>query len=111
MTDTELIKAVADRQGWTNIYTTDLPGNNIQWRGTPPEAKRVDIELPPWLTSVDAALGVLDTLGMEYRMGVLKNGSCWCEVYRKGVNYLWQDEPSLPRAILLAFLELPKEKP
>ena len=106
MTDPELVAAVAKRLGWTNIETKDLPGNNIQWMGTPSEAKSARIELPPWRTSVDAALGLLDKTHLKMQFTV-KYGS-WVVVYKKiyrGSN------KSLPHAILLAFLESQEEKP
>ena len=52
MTDAELIKRVAEKAGWMVS-----PRDKIHWK---PPGGSYYTDLPPWLTSVDAALSVLD---------------------------------------------------
>ena len=111
MTDAELIAAVAKKAGWTHIHTYDLAGNNMQIMGIPPGAKTpcVELPLPPWLTSVDACLKLLDktfpTIAMTRLSGI------WTVLLLVNTDnsmvskkFEAADE-SLPRAILLAWLE------
>ena len=80
MTDTELIKAVAEKVGWT------------------------DYVVPDWLTSVDAALGAIKPSN-EFELW--KDCSGWnCSDH----GSFSHGETTECRAILEAFVKLPKEK-
>ena len=118
MTDAELVAAVAKRLGWT--FSTDgcdfesppcchpkSPHWDQPLKDTPQwPAYILDGALPPWLTSIDAALGVLDkTKPLEIVWD--ESEQRWDVIY---VDSLKKNE-SLPHAILLAFLESQEEKP
>ncbi len=97
MTDAELIKRVAERLGWTHLETR----NGVLF-GYDPNHTGSFIPCPPWRTSVDAALGVLDEK-LYLRMKWDVNG--W-EVSYARLDINGRDIESLPRAILEAFLEV-----
>ena len=111
MTD-DLIKQVAERLGWTNVKSSAQYPE--EFYGDPPnQAEGQRWMLPHWLTSVDAALGVLDKPYAEISItryafsSTGRNG--WFVNYQiKGYDHRGYDE-SLPRAILLAFLEAPHD--
>ena len=104
MTDTELIKDVLKKLGWKHNPKFSPNGDILPWIG--PDTFRRS-ELPPWLTSVDAALGVLGK--RSYDIFSRETGyQFWLWPDTETATVLGEDE-SLPRAILLAFLELPKE--
>ncbi len=102
MDDKKLIAAVAKKAGWTHIHTHDLPGNNIQIKGRPPGSKMTYIELPPWLTSVDECLKLLDK-EKQFEITWLSGQQRW-RVYYEGLMPMAYHK-LLPRAILFAWLE------
>lgn len=109
MTDAELIKAVAEKLGWKfHPKNPNIALSYNLWAG--PKGERIigDIdELPPWLTSVDAALSVLDKSEADIDFRWLSREKEWRIIYKSCYTY----NESLPRAICEAFLQAPKEKP
>ena len=100
MNDQEVIKNVATRLGWTEIkMSTDHEGCLIiQGR-----LDGVRVESRPWDQSVDAALSVLDK--NEFLLITWDSfGKAWRIDYQIKGNVIVNE--SLPRAILLAFLEV-----
>ena len=101
----DLIKRVAERLG-----AKQLPGNIWNWqtsRGRECFAKDTE-----WLTSVDAALSVVKDFPIVMMTKTVKNNSCeLVEVLSeaKGIRRFRAEAESLPRAILLAFLEAPHD--
>ena len=105
MTDAELIKVVAKRLGWKYLKHEGLSEHDgfDVYRWYSPSGEMA--ELPPWLTSLDVCLDLLDDVGYTIHswseiphLKQIKN----YEVHYMGIEV--RDE-SLPRAILLAFLE------
>ncbi len=105
MTDAELIAAVAKKAGWTNLR--QIPPNqwNVAcWFGILPgdPDKGLRSEMPPWLTSVDACLELLEPEGRaDIDMHWFHGPQTWRVIYRNSLG----SGKSLPRAILLAWLE------
>ena len=94
MIDEALIAAIAKRLGWTE----DGHGgyghiSGYYWHGKV-------------LPSVDAALGILDKK-VRFSIDWFRLEDRWMVCYRTAIKH----NESLPRAILLAFLEVPEEKP
>ena len=108
MDDQELIAAVAKKAGWTELSDEPAwmdPEAPIQVYGLNPQGRL--LPLPPWRTSVDAALGVLS--GNAGLVANIEYSPHYSSVALIDDNH---DEPfasagdkSLPRAILLAWLE------
>ena len=108
LTDEKLIAAVAKKAGWTNLK--QIPPNqwNVAcWFGILPgdPDKGLRSEMPPWLTSVDEGLKLLDK---SKRLKIV-----WKEELQE-FRVQYADEPEvfiaeslelLPHAILLAWLE------
>ena len=93
MTDDELIKAVAEKAGGTKI------GLTAKWRNP----SGIIVNLPPWLYSVDAALGVIKPSN-EFELW--KDDTGWnCSDH----GTFSHGQPTACRAILLAFLEAKNE--
>lgn len=103
MKDAELTAAVALKVGWKKREVKASDSNtDLHWLdlyGNPSEA--------PWLTSVDAALGVLDKSELFNLHWVGTDAQVWHVFYGTAES----SNKSLPRAILLAFLESQEEKP
>lgn len=128
MTDAELIKAAAERLGYQwfeYFYSADgepsgqrevrIPGSKESqlWRladMTLPVTSEPYFVCPPWLTSVDAALSVLDKKWYVDIESVPSNGR-WSVTINEEIQTVAQSLADLPRAILEAFLAAPKEKP
>ena len=112
MTDAELIKAVAKRLGWEHCpgSSKDWPDGSksyFDWKDPEGIARLSDYadKYMLWLTSVDAALSVLDkdcALTIVWRIS--RQDFTVSYMNGEGVS-----DESLPRAILLAFLEAPHD--
>ncbi len=96
LTDAELIKRVAERLGLTQCKSEKLSG---VWKYPNGELENPSV----WLTSVDAALGILG--GRNYDIFHRESGyQFWLWPDNETMAVLGKDK-SLPRAILEAFLE------
>ena len=111
MNDQKLIVAVARRLGWEHCpgSSKDWPDGSrsgFDWKDPEGIARSSDYadKYMLWLTSVDAALSVLDKTHLKIQYTV-KYG-IWGVVYKKMYR---GSNKSLPSAILLAFLEAPHE--
>ena len=101
MTD-DLIKRVAEKLGWKRSPGKSTHDHIQSWIA--PDGVR-HFWLPPWLTSIDAALSVLDkdcALTIVWRIS--RQDFTVSYMNGEGVS-----DESLPRAILLAFLEAPHD--
>ena len=95
MTDAELIKAVAERLGLVKLKSEKLAGI---WKYPNDELENPSV----WLTSVDAALSVLDKK-KPFSIDWMPDMS-WRAGYM--LSDFTAEAESLPRAILEAFLEV-----
>ncbi len=94
MDDEKLIAAAAKKAGWTNVHESggDYYGDHCGER----------FLLPNWRTSVDACLELLDK-EKQFEITWLSRQQRW-RVYYEGLIPMAYHN-SLPRAILLAWLE------
>ena len=113
MNDADLIKAVAELLGWTDLKWGDV--DNLWWGAPPGETETYKGKLlispvvTPWLTSVDAALAVVESLGPEYGYVLQQyvGGLTYFKIYRlRPREYGSAENEDKCHAILEALLEV-----
>ena len=111
MNDQKLIVAVARRLGWeycpgSSKEWPDGSKSYFNWKDPEGIARSSDYadKYMLWLTSVDAALSVLDK-GKH----LLMTWEVEAKMFHVDYDFALRSDVSLPRAILLAFLEAPHD--
>ena len=96
--DTDLIARVAEKLGWRQ---EQCPGRKL-WVNPDGNYQALPMHIRRLLRSADACLALLDKR-KPFAMDWLSESKAWVVNYGVGKNY---KDKSLPRAILLALLEV-----